>query len=239
MLRALLLSLLLALPAGATGILPAEQAYLDELARLESATTPQSLEPLLHKAGAVQDALMTVLEGPGSDSVLERYDAAGYEALQQRLRGLHLQRGLEIFVQPKPRFFADLAERKGRDADRAYFRLYQDYWGENLFPVYMEPRATIMGCVKYGDGLLIKLHADWQRFHQDYPQDYAAEAVQMVRDFEEIFELGTCACGDRNSVIRELQDFTSAHPKNPSAVAARRRWQELKAGDEDLPVHCG
>lgn len=239
MIRALLLSLLLALPAHAAELPPAATDYLAELARVESAPVPQSLETLLRKAEAVQSALMTIEGGAGSDSVLERYEDREFAELQRQLRGLHLQRGLEVFVQPLPDFFLDLATRKGRPADQAFFRLYRDYWGTQLFPVYMEPRATIMGCVKYGDGLLNRLHRDWAGFHTRFPTDYAAEATQMVRDFEEIFELGTCACGDRDSVIRELREFTRSQPHNPATPAATRRWQELDSRQERLPHNCG
>lgn len=217
----------------------AEQAYLAELARIEAASTPQSLEPLLEKAEAVQGALMEIPAGLGGEAVIERYSEAEFGELQQRLRGIHLQRGLDIFVQPLPAFFSALASTHGRPADQAYFALYQAYWGEQLFPVYMEPRAMVVGCVKYGDGLLNRLYDDWQRYAKTYPEAYRASVQQMLKDFEEVFSLGTCACGDRDGVVRELRQFSREHPRSPAAPAATRRWQELKAREEKLPVRCG
>lgn len=216
----------------------AEQDYLAELARIEAATTPQSLEPLLEKAEAVQGALMEIPAGLGGEAGIESYSEAEFSALQQRLRGIHAQRGVEIYVQPLPNFFSALAAAHGRPADQAYFALYQAYWGEQLFPVYMEPRATVVGCVKYGDGLLNRLYGDWQRYARTYPEAYRTSVQQMLKDFEEVFSLGTCACGDRDSVVRELRQFSREQSGSPAA-AAGQRWRELKAGEEKLPVRCG
>ena len=235
----------LGLPAAAQAPVPAptasqaEQDYLAELARIETATTPQSLEPLLEKAEAVQGALMDIPSSTGNEAVIERYSEAEFSALQQRLRGIHLQRGMEIFVQPLPAFFSALAAAHGRPADQAYFALYQAYWCEQLFPVYMQPRALVVGCVKYGDGLLNRLYSDWQRYAKNYPEAYRASVQQMLKDFEEVFALGTCACGDRASVVRELRQFSREHPQSPAAPAATQRWSELKAHEEKLPVSCG
>ncbi|ROH93049.1 hypothetical protein ED208_00485 [Stagnimonas aquatica] len=235
----------LGLPAAAQTPTPAptasqaEQDYLAELARVEAATAPQSLEPLLEKAEAVQGALMDIPADMGGEAVIERYSEPEFSALQARLRGIHLQRGMEIFVQPLPAFFSALAAAHGRPADQAYFALYQAYWGEQLFPVYMQPRALVVGCVKYGDGLLNRLYGDWLRYAKTYPEAYRASVQQMLKDFEEVFALGTCACGDRAGVVRELQQFSREHPRSPAAPAATQRWRELKAHTEKLPVSCG
>lgn len=230
---------LLSLPAQAVEPLPAAEAYLAELAKIESATSPVSLEPLLLSADAVQEALMQIPGGPGRDSVIETYSDTEFSALQQRLRGLHLQRGLEIFVQPQPEFLFQLAQTHGREADVAFFRLYRAYWGKTLFPIYMQPRALVVGCVKYGDGLLTELYEDWARQARLYPQDYRPQVQQMLRDLEEVFSLGTCACGDREGVIRELRGFIKRNPTNPAAPAARQRSRELQTRTEKLPLSCG
>lgn len=237
----ILLSLgaLLSLPVQAVEPPAAAQTYLAELAKVEAATTPVSLEPLLLSADAVQDALMQIPGGLGSESVMETYSDAEFSALQQQLRGLHLQRGMEIFVQAQPEFFLNLAQAHGREADIAFFRLYRAYWGKNLFPIYMQPRALVVGCMKYGDGLFTELYEDWARYARLHPQDYRSSVQQMLRDFEEVVSLGTCACGDRDSVIRELRGFVKRFPSNPAAPAASKRWRELKAGTEKLPVSCG
>lgn len=235
----LLLSSLLALPAWALETPAAVQDYLGELERVEAATAPQSLEPLLAKADAVQEALMQIPGGLGSEALIETYPEAEYGALQQRLRGLHLQRGMEIFVQPLPEFFFALAQAHGRAADVEFFRLYRAYWGPRLFPIYMEPRALVIGCVKYGEGLLIELYEDWSRYARWHPQDYQALVSQMLRDFEEVVSLGTCACGDRASVVRELRGFIRRFPGNPAIPAASKRWRELQGRREQLPLSCG
>jgi len=231
---------LLSLPAQALEPPAAVQTYLAELARVEAARTPVSLEPLLASADAVQGALMEIDGGqPGGEALIETYSAAEFAALQQQLRGLHLQRGLEIFVQPQPEFLFRLAQQHGREADIAFFRLYRAYWGQTLFPIYMQPRALVIGCVKYGDGLLTELYEDWARYARLHPDDYRPLVQQMLRDFEEVVSLGTCACGDRDSVIRELRGFIKRFPDNPAVPAASKRWRELKAREEKLPLSCG
>ena len=235
----ILLLCLAALPARAASTEPVEVvAYLAELARVEAAKQPVSLEPLIARADAVQAALMEVSGGPGGEALIETLSDADFKALQQRLRGLHLQRGMEIFVQPQPEFFAALAARHGRAADRDYFALYREYWGPQLFPVYMEPRARVIGCVKYGDGLISRLYAGWSDYARRHPQDYRAAVQQQLRDFEELVSLGTCACGDRSSVVRELRGFVERFPGNAAAPAAIQRAKELEAHEESLPLGC-
>lgn len=235
----LILLAVAALPARAAVTEPAEvAAYVAELARVETAKQPQSLEPLIARADAVQASLMEVSAGPSGEALIETLSEPDFKALQQRLRGLHLQRGMEIFVQPQPEFFAALAARNGRAADRDYFALYREYWGPQLFPIYMEPRARVIGCVKYGDGLISRLYAGWSDYARRHPQDYRTAVQQQLRDFEELVSLGTCACGDRAGVVRELRGFVERFPSNPAGPAAIQRAKELEAHEESLPLGC-
>lgn len=232
--------LLLASYPGHAAPTPAIDEYLAELARVEAASQPVSLETLFVKADALQGELMQLDKGGmAAKALIETFSDEEYALLQARLRGVHLQRGMEIFVQPLPDFFSRLAKAHGRAADIEFFRLYANLWDDKLFPSYMQPRARVLGCVRYGEGLLLEIHDDWLRYARRYPGEYATTTAQNIADFEEMFSLGTCACGGRDSVIRELKGYIKRYPKGSAAPAARKRWKELYKHEEDLPPGCG
>ncbi|HEX4895345.1 MAG TPA: hypothetical protein VFV11_03340 [Solimonas sp.] len=243
MIRVLALSLL-SLMLGAcavTGAHPADPAraqYLAALADVESATTPVSLEPLLARAEALQDTLMS-FERYGDQAQLETYDEARYSALQAELRGLRLSRGTDVYAQPDPEVFLALAEAKGREADRAFFRLYRDYWTAELLPRYLKVGQRPTPCVRFGDDVLAPLYAGWRDYAARYPQAYVAFTRQTLADLEEAVSLGVCTCdGDENTVRAELTGFLARFPQTPVAAQIGARVKELDEDPYRRPVHC-
>jgi hypothetical protein len=223
--------------AAATVIRPvALQAYLAELAAVEQAQGPASMEPLLAAAEAAQDALMQLEDG--DRAWIEVVDEPGFAALQQELRGLRLARGYDVYAQPDPAFLRQLADRQGRPEDLVFFRLYERYWSAEMLPQYLSMGTRPTPCVRFGEGVLPQLYAEWQDFAARYPGAYVAFTRQTLRDLEEAVALGVCACGDEASVTGELRGFLKRFPASPVSPQVRMRLRELRETPDLRPVRC-
>lgn len=209
--------------------------YLAEFDKVEQASSKVSLEPLFAAAEAAQTALMQV---NGDDAYLESLSDVDYAALKAQLRGIALHRGGEIYAQPDGRVLQPLAVAHGRAEDIAYFRLYRQLWGENLFPIYLKQLSQPSPCVRLGVGVIPKLYESWQRYAHAYPKAYTTVVQQNIRDFEETLAEGVCACGDANSVLTEQRSFLKLYPQAPKAAQIRARMQQLKSDPDARPVRC-
>lgn len=213
------------------------RAYLAALASVESATAPVSLEPLLARAEALQDALMQF--ETDDRARLEGYDEPTYAALQAELRGLRLSRGTDIYAQPDPDVLLALAETHGRSEDREFFRLYRDYWTAELLPRYLEVGTRPTPCVRFGDEVLCPMYARWSDYAARHPQAYRAFVGQTLADLEEAVALGVCTCrGDEQVVKQELGSFLQRFPQTPVAAQIGERLRELDEDPYRRPVHC-
>lgn len=213
----------------------AVQDYLAALAAIEAGKAPQSLEALLAKAEAAQNALMEVT---GDQAVLERYSDAEFATLQAQLRGLKLNRNLEIYAQPEPTFFLALAKAHGLPADIAFFEQYAASMGEDLVPRYLKLRPQPSPCVRFNEGVIPELYAGWRSFAAAHPAAYAAQAKQNIADLEEALVLGTCACAGVESVRAEQAAFIERYPDHPKRADIAARRQQLVDDPDVLPVNC-
>lgn len=209
--------------------------YLEQLHQIEQTTEPASLETLFTDAGTVQDAVMLI---ENDQAWLETLDDSEFRSLSRALRGLRLSRGYDIYAQPDPAFWLSLAQQHGRDADRAFFELYQRSWGEDLIPSYLRQTARVSPCVRFGENVIADLYAGWTAFRLAHPEAYVDAASQNVLDLEEVVVLGTCACGNQDSVEGELSAFLQRFPSSPAKPGILQRLQQLEDDPERLPVNC-
>ncbi len=216
---------------------PAAQAYLDALSAVEDADPPASMEALFVAAQSAQDELMK-FDSESDQAWIESLGNDEYAELSQRLRGLLLSRGRDVYAQPDPNFLSELAQRQGRQEDRDFFRIYRRSWSSNLFPIYLRITARVTPCVRFGENVIADLYASWRGFRSRYPDAYATYAAQSVRDLEEAVELGTCACAGHDSVEQELSGFVSRFPDTPSRPLILARLQELEDDPDRRPVQC-
>lgn len=237
--RYLAATLLLICSGQCFGLTPRPSAldtYLIELAKVEQATAPVSLEPLFAAAEQAQDALMFTEDG--DRAWIERLTADEFAALKSELRGIKLSRGYDIYAQPDGVFFYTLARAHGRAEDQAFFGLYRRFWNQQDIPRYLGMGKGTTLCVRFGEGILPTLYTRWQAYAKTYPEAYAAFAQQTLKDLEEAVGLGVCACGDARSVTRELKGFLQRFPQTPVADQIRDRLQELKDDPDRRPIHC-
>ncbi len=226
------------LQTAAAHLPPAVADYLAALLVVEQAKAPVTLEALFAKAEAAQDALMEITSGVDGKALLETYDEAGFAALQARVRGLVIHRGMDIYAQPEPGFFLALARTRGLPADVAFFEQYAATWGPDLIPVYLKLRPQPTPCVRFGESRIAPMYAAWQAFAARHPNAYAQHAAQNLRDLEEAVALGTCACDGAQTVKREQDAFLKQFPASPKAAEIRARREQLDKDPDVLPVNC-
>lgn len=210
--------------------------YLTTLQRVEQASAPVSLESLFAAVEPVRDAVMQ-MQG-GDRAWMEQLSDADYAALQSTLRGIKLSRGMDIYAQPDAGFFDVLARAHGRSADKKFFTLYRGFWDAHDFPRYLAPSRGTTLCVRFGEGIIPRLYAQWTAFAKKYPAAYVDFTQQTLRDLEEAVGLGVCACGGQQSVARELKGFIQRFPKTAVTDQVHARLQELKEAPDRHPVKC-
>lgn len=232
----LVLSCAPALAAAKIEMPPSIDAYVAELKKVEAARAPVSLEPLFDAADEAGAAMMKLVDG--DRAWIETLDDAEFTDLQKTMRGMNLVRGYDIYTQPDGHWFLQLAERLGRPADIAFFKLYADFWDAEQMPKYLQLGRRATPCVRFGEGIIPTLYTEWGAYAKQYPDAYTGFTQQMLRDLEEAVALGVCTCTDAEAVEKELRGFVKRFPQTPVANQVRERLQELKDDPERRPVHC-
>lgn len=209
--------------------------YLTDLAKLEKDSgTTGSLEPLYALALQLREDLMAIA---GDFARIEGLPEADFAQLQQRLRGFRISRGVEVFAEPDPAFFLDLARQRGERADIAFFSLLQRSRDADLLPDYVMAHGRGV-CVRYGEGRIAPYYAGWLSYRGAFDQHYAVQTAQEISDIEDAVGLGTCACKDQESVEEELTGFAGAFPTSPATPRIGDRLLQLQKDPERLPVRC-
>lgn len=215
----------------------AVQAYIAELDRVEKSSSPVSLEPLFAAADAAGTALIHITSDDAK-VYMDIFSDEEFAELKKKLRGIELSRGEEVYAQPDGRVLEPLAVAHGRPEDIAFFRIYREIWGENLFPIYLKPLPQPTPCVRLGEGIIPELYENWLAYARKYPKAYTATVQQTIQDLEETEVEGVCACGDVGGVLKEQGSFLNRFPKTPRAAQIRARMHQLKTDPDKRPLHC-
>lgn len=93
-------------------------------------------------------------------------------------------------------------------------------------------------CVRYGDGRIAPYYAGWVAYRGAFDPHYAAQTSQEIADVEDAVGLGTCACGEQDSVVEELTGFARAFETSPATARIGDRLRQLKEDPYRLPVRC-
>lgn len=211
--------------------------YIAELDRVEKSTSPVSMEPLFAAADAAGTALIHI-ENNDAKVYMDSFSDAEFAELQNRLRGIQLSRGEEVYAQADGRVLEPIAIAHGRPSDIAFFHIYRELWGENLFPIYLKPLRQPTPCVRLGEGIIPELYENWLAYARKYPHAYTATVQQTIQDLEETEVEGVCACGDADSVLKEQGSFLKRYPNTPRAAQIRARMHQLKTDPDKRPLHC-
>ena len=223
----------LGLPVSAVG------ATLDSMIRdYERAYRARSgsMETIYGLARAIGDSLAMQSEGASHD--LESMTDAQFASLQARLPGMELVRDELVGGLVDVPAFQARARTVGNSADVAFFDCWFAIEDSSSWPNFVERQTDYSGCILFGSGRLVAAYANWTGFLARYPGRYQAWADEEAGVVVTYLVSGTCACGDRASVLRELDLFLERFPHGDAAEMARARRIELLRGTGELKEHC-
>ncbi|MBV9240645.1 MAG: hypothetical protein JO314_01440 [Acidobacteria bacterium] len=168
---------------------------------------------------------------------LEKLSAADYATFKKRMRGFVINREEIVFTEPDANFFYRLALRRGTAADKSFFRLLREFKPYGVWPTHVEQQTDVTGCTSYGNGRLTRLYGHALNFRRSFPRSYASFVNQEIRDIREQFDPNLCACGGRESVIREFTLFVKTYPKEKKTSQIRATLRRLKY-DKGFRFNC-
>ena len=214
----------------------AVDAYVEAISLAESSATPGSIEPAM---AALEDLERELLaDVPDGDmSVLESFAEADFALLAQ-LPGVFVRRVEIVFVRPDARFFAALAARVGDEADRRFADALAATYPDGPWPVYVAPRTDYAGCTVFGDRLL-RTYRAWSAMARDFPDRYARLVAREREAVVEKITSSSCACGNAESVARELARIAaSLTPTDPILAAVNARSAAVAEGRSGIRFGC-
>ena len=210
----------------------AAQAYVTALDRLTSGARDVSLEDVYSLGVRLGEALLS----PTSN--FEGMPASEFQALYRRLPGFMLSREEVLIARPEPAYFLDLAKRHGQPVDRAFFALHTRTRPGGVWPVYVQQQTDYSGCTLFGQGNLVDSYRSWRHFRDEFPRGYSAFVSDALADIEDKVAQSTCACGDADSVSRELAEFARAFPESAAAGAAATRARAVQERRSTIRFNC-
>jgi hypothetical protein len=216
---------------------PAEQAVAAYVAAIKAAESgSRSVESVFAAVVPLREALMHN-DAPSRETVLEALTDGDYVRLEHELRGVWINRDESVYVKPNVDFFINLASTRGDQVDKAFFAAMKTTYDDTV-PVYVQMVTDFNACTVYGPTDLVKLYGVWSTFRRRHPERYkdgAQEEWDAVR-----FQLteGTCACGDKTSVERELAEFLRTFPASPDRATVERRLHDLHVGESNFRFNC-
>jgi hypothetical protein len=210
-------------------------AYHAALQRVESRIKGSSVEAVFDAAFAVKEAL---LRNEGNLAVIERLSERELEQLTRSTRGIILNRDEVLLAEPDAVFFLALARKYGRAVDVAFFKQYAATFPEGVWPSYVEQQTDVTGCTLFGAGELVSRYAGWRRFQMRHPRNYRRGTAERIGDLEEHLTESTCACGSREDVLRDIEEFVKRFPGTRVAKKIRSRLKALRDGQSDIRFNC-
>jgi hypothetical protein len=208
------------------------QDYAVLLARTLHTRRTAPIESLYAIGMQAADSLLTGVRQ------LESLDDSTFAEVQRRMQGFTVWRDEVVLAAPDASFFLDLARAHGDAADTAFFHALSLTYGQGVWPVYIEQQTDISGCTRFGSGHLVATFAIWNEFASSHPWRYGSWSAEELRKTEEQLTSGSCACGGRESVIRELRSFVHRFPSASVAPRLRARLRAVDSGTSGIHYNC-
>lgn len=197
----------------------------------------EPIEALYGLGTQVAESLL-VVRANGGASLLESLDEATFTEVQGRMRGFTLGRDEVVVAVPDPQFFLELARSRGDAADTAFFHALSLTYAQGMSPVYVAQQTDYSGCTDFGSGTLVATFAAWSEFMRNHPGRYEARSRDELHKIEEELASGTCACGDKQSLMSELRAFLRRFPSAAVAPRVRARLRAVDVGASGIRYHC-
>ena len=192
----------------------------------------KGIEELLRLGRAASDALVRPTI-PGKSDILESLSEKEYQEVIHKMVGFSVNREETVFVEPNPSFFIDLAKHSGDQASIDYFETYKK---TNL--VYVSQQTDYNGCYLFGTLSMVDSFSQWKNYSQKYPNRYQKEVLNSLKEIEDDITSGTCACGDKQSALREFEAFVKLYPNEKITKRIRERVEQIHRGESDIRENC-
>jgi len=169
----------------------------------------------------------------GTLSPLESFDASTFELVSREMKGFVVNRDETVFVKPETDFWVRLADSKGLEPDREYFHLLKRTYPESVWPIYGRQATDYSGCTDFGTNALTQAYMDWTSFQRRFPNAYKEGAQHQLKAVLEEMN-STCACGDKTSVISELEYFLQKNPNGDEAEIIKTRLNSIRNDEPEI-----
>lgn len=211
--------------------------YADLLEQVNHSTSPAAIEPLYTLGMHAAESLLRANGAPASP--LELMNDSTLAEVQRRMEGFTILHEEEFTIAScRPAFFLALAQSHGGGADIAFFRALTATRDSSDRPIYVQQQTDEAGCTRFGSGILITAYNVWNSFVSAHPDRYADWVRDEMDQLAEELTGSTCACEDRESVLRELRLFLRRFPGSALAPRVRARLQEVQAGTAGMRYQC-
>lgn len=194
------------------------------------------LEALLQMGRKASIALVRSPQGE-RENILERLSKKDFEEVRHKMKGFFVNRDETVYVEPDPDFFIEIAKRAGDQPSLEFFQGYSKTI-PNAWPIYIEQQTDYSGCIRYGSISLADTYARWRDYGNKFPTHYVAEVANFIRSVEDELAEGTCACGNKESVVKEFQAVIQAYPQAKIALRLRKRINQIQQGESDIREYC-
>ncbi len=203
--------------------------YKEHVDRIEKFTKKVSLLELIQEGTAIADKLRPVIEGLSD---------ADYEIVEKNMKGFTVNRYEVIVIEPDTAFFAALAKQHGTDNDNIYFQFRREWMPEGFWPVYINLQTDVGGCTRFGEGYLANLYKKGNTLLPKMTGYYAEETTKILKAVSYQLTSGTCACGDQQSVIKELKLFLEHNPKSEITKMVENRLEDVQKQRSAMQYQC-
>ncbi|HEY6873171.1 MAG TPA: hypothetical protein VI298_10645 [Geobacteraceae bacterium] len=211
-------------------VFAAVDQYSEAIGKFQADTAMRgSLENVYHKGQAAASGLV---------SVLESLSPEGYDSIVKKMRGYVLNRDEGIFVLPDFKFYYGLAKKQGTDADIAFFSFMSDFRPDNVWPAFIEQQTDYGGCTNFGAGVLTDLYGKGINRSKKYPSVYKRDIDEAIEQIRDELTVSNCACGDMDSVIKELELFIATFPADGLTPVVRQRLSDVKSRKSTMRFNC-
>ncbi|HEX8251486.1 MAG TPA: hypothetical protein VF599_25150 [Pyrinomonadaceae bacterium] len=193
--------------------------YALVLRKYQAQKSRQPVENVLRKGKAVAEKL----------DELESLSDAEYALLEKKMKGFVVNRDEVLYIKPDLKFFAQLAQTRGTEADAAFFAVMREIRPENVWTAYYDAQTDVSGCTIYGKGVLSGLYGKTLQFKRAFPKAYASEIDEEIDEILDKFTAdGVCSCGASGGVRREFRLFIKSFPKDKNTSIVRKRLANLE-----------
>lgn len=195
-----------------------------------------NVEQLLALGRKAGDALLKPINARGRNA-LEELSEEGFQSVAHQMEGFWVNRQEVLYVEPNPSFFLKFARSSGDQASNEFFETFAKTF-QHGWKNYHEQQTDYSGCIRFGSMSLVNSYAMWDAYRLRHPKRYSGEVQTILKDLEDDLAAGTCACGEKNEVIKEFQEFIRAFPRSILAKRLQERLDQIRAGKSNMRWRC-